>query len=80
MEEMEDRAEQFASIARSEAFSNTLLVIWKGAEGIDKKWARYGAYILIGVGGLACLLGLLFLPVLEDAWPPEEKRKRNVRT
>jgi hypothetical protein len=79
MEELETRAEQFASIARSEAFGYTLLVFWKNAEQIEKKWARYGAYALIGVGGLAYLFGLLFLPILEDAWPSEEMRKRNVR-
>jgi len=80
MEEIEARAEEFASIARSEAFSNTLLVISTAAEEIEKKWARYGAYILIGVGGLAYLLGLWFLPALEDASLPEKTGKRNVRT
>jgi hypothetical protein len=80
MEEIEARAEEFASIARSEAFSDTLRTMWKGAEEIEKKWARYGAYILIGVGGLAYLLGLLFLPVFEDASSPDKTGKRNVRT
>jgi hypothetical protein len=80
LEELEARAEQFASVARSKAFGKTPQVAWKNAEQIEKKWARYGAFVLIAVGGLAYFLGIYFLPHLEDAWPPDEGRKRNVRT
>jgi hypothetical protein len=80
MEELEVRAEEFAAIARSEAFGDSLLVFWKNAEQIEKKWVRYGAYTLIGLGGLLYTLGLFFLPVFEDVLAEGRKGKRNVRT
>lgn len=80
MEELEARAEEFAALARSDAFGDSLLVFWKNAEQIEKKWVRYGAYALIGLGGLLCTLGLFFLPVFEDVLAEGRKGKRNVHT
>jgi hypothetical protein len=78
--ELEIRAESFAGLVRSEAFSRQLSVFFQTAEQIENKWVRYGTFFLIGLGGLAFVCTCIFLPQLEHAVTADELRKRNVRT
>ena len=64
--ELEMRTELFASYVRAEAFSRRLPVFFEHAQQIEKKWVRYGAYAVIGVGAIAYMFACLFLPFVED--------------
>ena len=70
--EMENRAEKFAVAARTESMNKYLLFWMQQADGIQVKWQRWGAFILIAVLMLANGLYCVYLPQFE-----EEIRRNN---
>ena len=65
-EDLEDRAEQFACMVRA-SLAGEMTVGWlEQAEQVERKWLRYGAYLLCVVGGLAVIASCILLPKLED--------------
>ncbi len=65
-EDLEQRAEHFACLVRSSLAQKMMIDWWEKAEHVEKKWLRYGAYLLSVVGGLAVFLSCILLPRLED--------------
>lgn len=64
--EMENRAEKFAVAARMESMNKYLLLWMQEAEGIEVKWQRWGAFILLAVLMLANGLFCVSLPRFEE--------------
>lgn len=65
-EDMEQRAEHFACFVRSTLAGQTMIEWLEHAEQVEKKWVRYGVYLICVVGGLAMFMGCILLPRFED--------------
>lgn len=75
----EARAERFAVSARLEMATREIPAYIESAMKVEAKWARYLAYISIGVVGLIYALSCVSLPHLEEI-DSEVERQRYVRT
>jgi len=65
-DDLEQRAEHFACLVRS-SLVREMMVSWlQQSTTVEKKWLRYGAYILSILGGFAMFLGCVLLPMFED--------------
>ena len=76
-EDLEERAEMFACIVRSHLAQKTMFVWLQQAENVEKKWLRYGAYLLAVLGGIALVVGCFLLPAFEDR-ALEYRRQRSL--
>jgi len=63
---LEVQAEIFAMACRIEAGQKDLPVFLEMASKVEKKWVRYLGYALVGVFGLACLFGCIYMRQLEE--------------
>jgi hypothetical protein len=79
-EDLEERAEGFACLVRSNLSQRTLLFWLEQAEHVEKKWLRYCSYFLAILGGVIFVSGCLLLPVLEDAAIRAELQRKTART
>jgi hypothetical protein len=75
-EDLEERAELFACLVRSHLAQRTMFVWLEQVGHVERKWVRYGAYLLTVLGGLAMLVGCFLLPVFEDQ-ALEHRRQRS---
>ena len=78
--ELEGFAESFAISVQMAVAERELPNLFQNAAEIERKWWRITAYVLLGVGGLAYLLGCALRPYLEDVFASEELRQRNLHT
>jgi len=74
-EDLEVRAEAFASSVQISAVINLVPKIMNGASEIEKKWMRVGAYVgICAVAVLYCFV-LASIPHLEDAFADERSQR-----
>ena len=76
-EDLEKRAELFACLVRSHLAQKTMFVWLEHVGHVEKKWLRYGAYVLTALGGIAMIVGCFLLPVFEDQ-ASEYRRQRSL--
>jgi len=76
---LEQRAEHFACLVRSNLVREMMVVWLQQSALVEKKWQRYGAYILSVLGGLGMFLGCVLLPMFEDQ-ALEFRRQRSLAT
>lgn len=63
---LEVRAETFAGSVRTDTFMEMWKDILQGAEEIESKWKRWGAFFLLALFGIAGLFSIMMFPAFED--------------
>jgi hypothetical protein len=76
---LEVQAETFAMACRMKAVEREIPVFIEMASNVEKTWARYFAYVLVVVFGVAYALSCVVTPQMEEILS-EAKRLRYVRT
>ena len=76
-QDLEERAELFACLVRSHLAQKTMFVWLEQVGHVEKKWLRYGAYLLTVLCGIAMLVGCFLLPAFEDQ-ALEHRRQRSL--
>jgi hypothetical protein len=74
-DELEDRAEAFASSVQISAAINKIPEFLDTASEIEKKWKRLGAYVLVFAGAILYCFACASLPRIEDALAAERSDK-----
>ena len=74
-DDLEQRAELFACLVRSDLSQNLMFVGLKHVEQVERKWLRYGLYAITVLVGVAMVVSCYLLPVFEDQ-VLENRRRR----
>jgi hypothetical protein len=74
-EDLEARAELFASCVQISAATKVVPMLMDNAAAIERKWLRMGAYVLIILGAFAYVVGCMALPNIEDTLTSERTKQ-----
>ena len=73
-DDIERRAEEFATLVQVSAAKHALPVVWESASKIERKWLRIGAYVLICFGVLAYAVSCTSITRIEDSLAAQRSR------